>query len=82
MSLRRQWERRYGITLSIVWGASLKDNETGPAMYTDFLPAALAAGRYLPAPDPLVVGHGLEHIPAARQRLREGVSARKMTVTL
>lgn len=31
---------------------------------------------------PFVVGHGLEHIPAARERQRRGVSARKRVVTL
>ena len=82
MSLRRQWERRHGIALTTVWGATLKDNEIGPAIYAGFLPAALAAGRYLPAPEPLVLGHGLQHIPAAVQRLQEGVSAQKVVVTL
>lgn len=82
MSLRRSWERHHGIALTTVWGATLKDNEVGPAIYAAFLPTALADGRYLPAPDPLVVGHGLQDIPAALDRLRNGVSAQKIVVTL
>lgn len=69
MSLRRSRERRHTIGLTAVWGATLKDNEVGPAIYADFLPAALTHGRYRAAPDPLVVGHGLQRIPAAMDRL-------------
>lgn len=82
MSLRRKWEQRRGIAVTTVWGATLKDNEVGPAIYAHFLPAALVDGRYLTAPDSLVIGHGLPHISAALHRLRNGVSAQKIVVTL
>lgn len=52
------------------------------AIYTDFLPAALAAGAYRAAPDASVVGDGLACIPAALQQLRDGVSATKLVVTV
>lgn len=80
--LRARRARRHGVQVSIVWGSSLKDNEVGPAIYTDFLPAALAAGAYRAAPDASVVGDGLARIPAALQQLRDGVSATKLVVTL
>jgi NADPH:quinone reductase-like Zn-dependent oxidoreductase len=77
---RSFWERRRGIHLSLIWGASLKDNEVGPAIYTDFLPAALATGTYRAAPEAIVVGEGLDQIPNAIDRLRKGVSAKKLVV--
>ena len=74
--------RRWGIRTSTIWGSTLKDNEVGPAIYRDFLPAALADGSYRPAPEPLVIGTGLEHISAALDTQRRGVSARKVVVRL
>jgi len=74
--------RRRGIRTKPIWGGTLKDNEVGPAIYADFLPKALADGSYVPAPDPLVVGTGLEHIGAALAKQRNGVSARKVVVAL
>ena len=59
-----------------------KDKQVGPAIYTGFLPAALAAGAYRAAPDASIVGDGLARIPAALQRLRGGISATKLVVTV
>jgi NADPH:quinone reductase-like Zn-dependent oxidoreductase len=80
--LRARRARRLGVQVSIVWGSTLKDNEIGPAIYTDFLPAALTAGTYRAAPDASVVGDGLACIPVALQQLRDGVSATKLVVTV
>jgi len=77
---RSLWERRRGIHLSLIWGATLKDNAVGPAIYVDFLPAALATGIYRAAPEAVLVGEGLEQIPNAIDRLRKGVSAKKLVV--
>lgn len=74
--------RRRGVRLSAVWGGTLMDNEVGPAVYTAFLPAALASGRYRAAPDATVVGNGLGRIPEALDLLKRGVSARKLVVTV
>lgn len=74
--------RRNGIRVSSIWGGSLKDNEVGPGIYADFLPAALAEGAYRAAPEPVLVGHGLDKIPVALERLRQGVSAKKLVVTV
>jgi NADPH:quinone reductase-like Zn-dependent oxidoreductase len=80
--LRARRARHLGVHVSIVWGSTLKDNEVGPAIYTGFLSAALAAGAYRAAPDASVVGDGLARIPAALQQLRDGVSATKLVVTV
>jgi hypothetical protein len=74
--------RRLGVATRMIWGGSLIANEVGPLIYEAFLPQALARGRYVAAPVPLVVGHGLERIPEALERQRLGVSARKLVVTL
>jgi threonine dehydrogenase-like Zn-dependent dehydrogenase len=71
-----------GVRTKFIWGSSLLGNEVGPLIYETFLPAALAERRFRPAPDALVVGHGLEAIPLAIARQRQGVSARKLVVTL
>ncbi|NUP43305.1 MAG: zinc-binding alcohol dehydrogenase family protein [Streptomyces sp.] len=80
--LARGRARRNGVRVSSIWGGTLKDNEVGPAIYGGFLPAALAGGAYRAAPEATVVGHGLARIPDALRELRNGVSARKLVVTL
>jgi hypothetical protein len=45
------------------------------------LPVALAQGEFIPAPEPLIVGKGLEHIQEALDLSKKGVSA-KVVVTL
>jgi hypothetical protein len=51
-------------------------------IYADYLPRALADGRHVPAPPPLITGNGLAAIPGALTRLGAGVSAQKIVVTL
>jgi NADPH:quinone reductase-like Zn-dependent oxidoreductase len=74
--------RPRGTSVSAIWGATLKDNEVGPATYVDFLPAALAAGIYRAAPEAVLVGDGLNQIPAAIEQLGKGVSAKKLVVRI
>ncbi|KAI9686298.1 MAG: hypothetical protein M1820_010672 [Bogoriella megaspora] len=71
-----------GIGVEFVVGDSTRDDDIGKAVYVDFLPEALAEGSFLPAPEPEVVGHGLEHIQAAIDTWKKGVSAKKIVVTL
>jgi NADPH:quinone reductase-like Zn-dependent oxidoreductase len=71
-----------GVESAFVMGCSLKTTNIGHAIYADFLPEALEKGQFKPTPPPLVVGHGLESIQAAMDRQRQGVSARKVVVTL
>jgi NADPH:quinone reductase-like Zn-dependent oxidoreductase len=74
--------RRKGVRTKMIWGSSLLGNEVGPMIYEAFLPAALAAKRFVAAPEAHVVGHGLDRIADALEQQRKGVSARKLVVTL
>ena len=74
--------RMSGIRTKFIFGSTLVANEVGPMIYVDFLPNALADGRYAAAPDPLVVGRGLGQIPAAVEAQKNGVSAKKLVVSL
>lgn len=71
-----------GIRTSFILGSSLLYNEVGKAIYVDFLPRALAEGTYVAAPEPQVVGKGLEFIQTGFDVQRKGVSARKIVVSL
>jgi NADPH:quinone reductase-like Zn-dependent oxidoreductase len=51
-------------------------------IYGNFLPRALAAHQFVPAPEPLVVGKGLEKIQEAMEIQAKGVSAQKVVVSL
>lgn len=81
-AFRKQVARPYGVRVSAIWGGTPAVGPVGPALFRDFLPAALADGRYRPSPVAEVVGHELAAIPAALVRLRGGVSARKLVVSL
>ena len=51
-------------------------------IWGEYVPAALKAGKFVSAPKPLLVGSGLESIQKGFNRQREGVSARKVVVSL
>ncbi|MBS0472593.1 MAG: zinc-binding alcohol dehydrogenase family protein [Proteobacteria bacterium] len=78
----RRLSRRYGIPAKFFDASSVFDNEIGPAIFRDYLGAALADGRFRPAPPPRVVGHGLKDIQKAFDIQRQGVSASKIVVTV
>lgn len=71
-----------GVGAKFIFGSDLKDNEVGPAVYEHFLPAALDKGLFVSAPEPLVVGQGLEAIQTAMDVYAKGVSAKKVVVSL
>ena len=71
-----------GVTMKTVFGTTIKDNAVGKAVYEDFLPKALEAGTFVPAPEPLVSGKGLESVQGAVDLQQKGVSARKVVVLL
>lgn len=75
-------ERPFGVEATHISGTSLKDDEVGPMIYREFLPQALAARTFVPAPPAKVVGQGLEMLQAALEALKAGVSATKIVVTL
>jgi hypothetical protein len=74
--------RRRGVRTKFIFGTTLKVNEVSTAIYRDFLPAALADGRYRAVPEPRVVGDRLEDLQKALDIQRQGVSAAKVVVTL
>lgn len=76
----RLWSK--GVRAKTLSGDTLEGNEVGPAIYEVFLPAALRDGRFIPAPDPQVVGHGLERVQEAMNMSKKGVSAKKLVITL
>jgi NADPH:quinone reductase-like Zn-dependent oxidoreductase len=71
-----------GVTLTKIFGITLRDNGVGKAVYADYLPQALGSGTFVPSPEPLVQGKGLEHVQAGVDRLMEGVSATKVVIML
>lgn len=74
--------RTHGLRVSSIWGGTPVRSRVGPAVFQDFLPQALAEGRFHPAPEPVVTGSRLHDLPGALDVLRAGVSARKIVVTL
>jgi NADPH:quinone reductase-like Zn-dependent oxidoreductase len=82
-SLTIMWKRRtQGLRTNFISGSDLAGNEVRRAMYVDFLPEALRQGKVVPAPEPLVIGKGLEKIHEAFEVQKKGVSAKKVVVSL
>lgn len=71
-----------GIRTNFIFGSTLLYNEVGKAVYVDFLPRALAEGAYIAAPEPQVVGKGLECIQAGYDLQKKGMSAKKVVISL
>jgi NADPH:quinone reductase-like Zn-dependent oxidoreductase len=70
------------IEKKFIFGSDLMGNGVDKAIFEDFLPAALARGAYIAAPEPLVIGTGLEKIQEALSTNKKGVSAKKVVVSL
>jgi len=70
------------IGTKFIFGFTLIHNGVGKAVFMDFLPKALAGGTYVSAPDPQVVGEGVEFIQAALEVQKRGMSAKKVVVSL
>ncbi|MBO0790652.1 MAG: zinc-binding alcohol dehydrogenase family protein, partial [Ktedonobacteraceae bacterium] len=70
--------RTKGIRSKRIADSTLMDNEgyneVCKVIYEDFLPRTLASGHYVAAPEPFVVGKGLDHIQAGLDAQRQGVS--------
>ncbi len=71
-----------GVRCSSIWGTALAPLPLCRTVFADFLEPALAQGRFVPSPAPLVAGHSLGDLPQAMARLRQGVSGQKIVVTL
>lgn len=74
--------RMKGVYVRSIWGTALVKESLGREIFADFLGPALANGRFVPAPEPLLAGHSLKDIPAAMTLLGRGVSARKVVILL
>ncbi|KAL1984922.1 hypothetical protein VTN96DRAFT_8581 [Rasamsonia emersonii] len=70
-----------GVTAKYILAYTIKDNETSRVIFNEFLPKALAEGKYQAAPEPYVVGKGLEALQAGLEARKKGVSAQKIVVT-
>jgi NADPH:quinone reductase-like Zn-dependent oxidoreductase len=57
--------RSWGIRTRSVFATSIVHNEVSRLIYEEFLPNALSAGRYIPAPAPQISGEGLDSIQDA-----------------
>lgn len=76
-------EKPEGVQAEFIPGTLLKHNEVGDAVYRDYLPEALAQGKFVPTPEPDVVGEGLEEIQKALdERVKMTASAKKIVVSL
>ncbi|KAL2841736.1 GroES-like protein [Aspergillus pseudoustus] len=64
-----------------VMAVSIRENEVSEMVYGDYLPKALAAGKYQTAPDPYIAGIGLGAIQGAFEAQKKA-SARKVVVTI
>ena len=65
---RRLIVRPLGVHVSAIWGGTPAQNSVGPAVFTHYLPAALADGRYRSAPPVEVIGDGLAVVPVGLER--------------
>lgn len=71
-----------GVSTKHIYAISICHNFVSRGVYEDFLPRALEAGTFVPAPRPLIAGKGLESVQAGIDTLRKGVSAQKVVVSL
>jgi len=71
-----------GVPNKFLDAGMLQDDEASSVIYCDFLPQALAEGKYVAVPEPLVVGHGLEYVQEGYDVCKKGVSAKKVVVSL
>jgi threonine dehydrogenase-like Zn-dependent dehydrogenase len=71
-----------GVKTKFVIASEIVDDEIAGKIYNEFLEEALEMGRYVCAPEPEVVGQGLESLQEALGVSRRGVSARKVVVKL
>ncbi|KAH8799837.1 chaperonin 10-like protein [Xylogone sp. PMI_703] len=71
-----------GVQAKFIFSGSIKDTEVGSVIYEQYLPKALVEKKFIAAPEPEVVGKGLESLQAGYDALRKGVSAKKVVVSL
>ncbi|MCJ1390244.1 hypothetical protein MMC18_003102 [Xylographa bjoerkii] len=70
------------ISFKFIFGSSLRNNEVSKVIFEDFLPQAMAKGKFVAAPDPHVAGKDLEYVQEGIDVWKKGVSAQKIMVSL
>ncbi|KAH7371475.1 zinc-binding oxidoreductase-like protein CipB [Cadophora sp. MPI-SDFR-AT-0126] len=60
----------------------LVDLDIGDALWRKYLPQALAAGKFVPKPDPEIIEGGLRKVQEGIDIVRKGVSAKKIVVEI
>ncbi|KAI1160392.1 oxidoreductase [Nemania serpens] len=71
-----------GVTVELVFAIAIRENEVGRRVWQDFLPDALATGKYfIPYPEANVFGNGLDQIQDAVDD-KTKASGKKTVVTL
>lgn len=78
---RLWWDMVKGVKSKLVLIQPIFEAGIARHIFAEFLPKALSSGSFVPAPDALVVGQGLEHIQKALDLQMKGVSAKKLVVT-
>ncbi|KAH8648399.1 zinc-binding dehydrogenase [Xylariales sp. PMI_506] len=74
-------KRATGVRAEFVWGAALEDNDVATAVYEKYLPKALERGEYTCAPEPEIIGSGLDAIQSGLDILTDGkISAKKLVI--
>jgi len=58
----------------------LVDLDIGDAIWRKYIPNALAARKFQPKPDQMIIEGGLEKVQEGIGILREGVSAKKVVI--
>ncbi|KAI4199963.1 MAG: hypothetical protein LQ350_004224 [Teloschistes chrysophthalmus] len=71
-----------GVEARFAYSGSIKDNDIYKAIFGTYIPQALAEGKFVAAPDPYMVGKGLEHVQAGLDLVSKGMSASKAVITL
>ncbi|EEA23573.1 hypothetical protein TMatcc_002450 [Talaromyces marneffei ATCC 18224] len=72
-----------GVTSKMVFGSALKNSSLGGHIFNEFVTKGLVNGNYKTAPEPKIVGKGLESIQQGLDTLKAGgLSATKLVVTL
>jgi hypothetical protein len=70
------------LTFAAVFALTIKDTEVSKAVYGDYLPRALKDGSFKAMPKASVIGKGLENLQGGFDKLKQGVSATKLVVSL
>lgn len=71
-----------GVGSKMINGSDLAFTDVGRAIYCDYLPRALEMGKFVPSPEPQIIGKGLDLAQQAMNINKQGVSAQKVVITL